>query len=202
MDWGLFFCCIIKIMKLTISSLALILANTIPIFGVIFFGWDLFQIIFLYWLESGVIGFYNIIKMIVISPKASLFFVPFFIFHYGMFMAVHLFFIIFLFSPQQPLTSFMILSPFIALIVSHGVSFLGNFVRGKEYQNAVLVVNQMIAPYIRIFLMQFTLIFGGIISLTLGTPVTALVILIGLKTLVDLLFHLREHKQTPIFTLS
>ncbi len=44
--------------------IALIAANTIPLFGVFIFGWDVFDILLIYWLESGVIGFYNILKMI------------------------------------------------------------------------------------------------------------------------------------------
>ena len=34
-----------------------------PILGVYFFKWDVFSILILYWLESAVVGFYNVLKL-------------------------------------------------------------------------------------------------------------------------------------------
>ena len=50
-------------MKYLPSILALIAANLIPLAGAIFFRWDAFSILVLYWLESAVVGFYNVFKM-------------------------------------------------------------------------------------------------------------------------------------------
>jgi hypothetical protein len=50
-------------MKLTkkdlsdVPVLALLAANAIPLFGVVFLGWDAFHIVLLYWAENIVIGF-------------------------------------------------------------------------------------------------------------------------------------------------
>ena len=41
------------------SVLLLIGANLVPLIGVLFFKWDIFSIMLLYWLESGVVGFLN-----------------------------------------------------------------------------------------------------------------------------------------------
>jgi len=49
--------------KWNISEIVLILANLIPLFGVLFLGWDLFSILIIYWLESAIIGFYTLLKM-------------------------------------------------------------------------------------------------------------------------------------------
>jgi hypothetical protein len=46
---------------LPITALFLIAVNLIPLFGVLF-GWSLFSIMFLYWIENGVIGFFNVFK--------------------------------------------------------------------------------------------------------------------------------------------
>jgi uncharacterized protein DUF6498 len=46
-----------------ITVLFLIAVNLIPLFGVLFFGWSLFSIKFLYWIENGIIGFFNIPKI-------------------------------------------------------------------------------------------------------------------------------------------
>lgn len=45
------------------SVYALIFANTVPLIGVLFFEWSLFAIIFLYWMENIVIGFFNLLRM-------------------------------------------------------------------------------------------------------------------------------------------
>ena len=50
-------------LPLPITVLFLIAVNLIPLFGVLFFGWSLFSIMFLYWIENGIIGFFNILKI-------------------------------------------------------------------------------------------------------------------------------------------
>ena len=42
---------------------ALIVANAIPLFGVLFFGWNVWMILIVYWLENGIVGFFNVLKM-------------------------------------------------------------------------------------------------------------------------------------------
>jgi len=48
---------------LDIPVIALLAANVIPLFGVLFLDWDAFSIVLLYWSENLVIGFYNILKI-------------------------------------------------------------------------------------------------------------------------------------------
>jgi len=102
----------------TPSAMVLIVANAIPIFGVLFGGWRIFPLILLYWLENGVIGFFGILKMLLVSSvvaervkrKAPLalvvfikaFFALFFVVHFGGFMAGHGFFIVMIFGGQGP----------------------------------------------------------------------------------------------------
>jgi hypothetical protein len=38
------------------AAIALLVANTIPLAGVVCFGWDLTTILVIYWLENGVVG--------------------------------------------------------------------------------------------------------------------------------------------------
>ena len=47
----------------TRSAIVLVVANVIPIVGVLFFGWSLITILVLYWLENGIVGFWNIPKI-------------------------------------------------------------------------------------------------------------------------------------------
>ena len=50
-------------LPLPITVLFLIAVNLIPLFGVLFFGWSLFSIMFLYWIEKGIIGLFNVFKI-------------------------------------------------------------------------------------------------------------------------------------------
>lgn len=46
---------------------ALLAANLLPLVGVLYLGWRLFDVLFLYWVENGVIGLYNAAKMEIIA---------------------------------------------------------------------------------------------------------------------------------------
>lgn len=45
------------------AQIALIVANLVPVVGVLFFDWSLFLILFLYWVETGIVGFFNIFRI-------------------------------------------------------------------------------------------------------------------------------------------
>ena len=47
----------------TVTLAALIIANLIPVFGVLQLDWDVGAIVVLYWCENLVIGFYTLIKL-------------------------------------------------------------------------------------------------------------------------------------------
>jgi hypothetical protein len=53
------------------STLVLIVANALPIFGVLFMGWDTFSIIAVYWAENVIIGAINVLKMIACNPDPA-----------------------------------------------------------------------------------------------------------------------------------
>ena len=52
---------------MSLSGLALIGANLVPLAGVLFLGWDLASVIVLFWAESAVIGFYTALKMAIVG---------------------------------------------------------------------------------------------------------------------------------------
>lgn len=190
------------------SSVALILANVVPIIGVLFFGWSVGDVMLLYWSESAVIGIYNIAKMWVIGRWLTLFLGPFFFGHFGGFMVGHLLFIYgFIIKGgkasggiplSEVFSEFVALAPaVIALFISHGVSFVVNFLGRKEYEGRV-ITKQMGEPYRRIFVMHITLLFGGFLTMQFANPLPALVLMIVLKVGVDLRAHLSEHTSTVV----
>lgn len=187
------------------SSLALIGANLVPLAGVLILGWDLGQIMVLFWAENAVIGCYNLLKLAVVAKWGVLFLGPFFVGHYGGFMTGHFLFIYYLFvrgiaptTPEAPVLSalaevFVPLWPaLLALFVSHGISFYSNFLGRQEYVGR-RAQDQMSEPYKRIIILHVTIIFGGWAILLLRSPLPALVFLVVLKILADLRAHRKEH---------
>ncbi len=82
----------------------------------------------------------------------------------------------------------------LALFLSHGASFLFNYVGRGEYRTTS-PARQMGAVYGRVVVLHLTIIFGAMVVAFLGSPLGALLVLIVLKTVFDLTLHLREHRN-------
>jgi hypothetical protein len=205
------------------SVIALILANLIPLYGVIFWNWDLLTLMMAYWLETGVIGFWTILHLGLAVRWLALFTVPFFVVHFGGFMFGHLLFLWTLFADDadkkaNQIEDMLHLVPeflmrnwlwvaLIALFVSHGVSFVINVLmpwwRGRLEQSTRGDV--MMSPYGRIVIMHITLIIGAGLVAYFGTKTAAFVLLIALKLLVDVPIHVRKNfaaEPDPVRGLS
>ncbi|MFA6307522.1 MAG: DUF6498-containing protein [Patescibacteria group bacterium] len=191
------------------SALVLILANMIPLFGVLFLAWDVFTVIVLYWLESAVVGFFNVLKIQKINNNTFTPLLPFFIVHYSIFMFVHLFFVLQLFQPELAsatgqLEAFKIVFKYLEglfislafIFLSHGMSFVFNFIKKEEYRNTSLV-KQMFAPYKRVVIMHLVVMLagGGFIYANYDQNISAIVFLVILKTIFDLGAHIFEHRK-------
>lgn len=193
------------------SVLVLVGANLVPLLGVLGSHWTVFSVLLLYWCENVVVGAFNVLRMLVASPKdvatdaAKLFFIPFFMFHYGMFTMVHGIFVLALFGPGRnfsPSPAAFIAAVrgagvgfgVIAIVLSHGFSFVHNYLASGEFRRASLP-QLMAQPYARVMVLHATILLGGFAAKALGAPVAALVLLIALKTLIDLRAHLAERKK-------
>jgi hypothetical protein len=193
--------------------LVLIAANAVPLLGVLGSHWTVFSVILLYWCENVIIGAFNVLRMLCANPRSlatdagKLAVIPFFIFHYGMFTTVHGIFVLALFGPHTALTGFPGPATFLAAIraagiwpaalviaVSHGFSFVHNYLMSGEYRNAALQ-RLMAQPYARVIVLHIAILAGGFAAQAMGQPVIALVILIVLKTAIDLKAHLAERKK-------
>jgi hypothetical protein len=117
----------------------LIAVNLIPAIGVLFWDWSLYSVMILFWMETAIIGFFQILKIIRVMTIFSLFLVPFFCVHFGGFMLGHFIFITALFGPSghhhlsMPWTVLPDLLfnqgfwvPALALFLSHGFSFFSH----------------------------------------------------------------------------
>jgi ABC-type xylose transport system permease subunit len=196
----------------TPSLFALLLANALPIIGVLFLGWTVFPLVLVYWLENVVVGGFNVAKLVFAKPSepvfwaAKLFLVPFFLVHFGGFTYVHGALLIALFGPErtQPFDLLTTVPAAIranqlgwavfSLVLSHALSFYWNYIRNAEYQRASLQA-LMMQPYSRVIVLHLTVLFGGWIVMLLGSPTLALVLLVVLKTAADLRGHRAERRK-------
>src|SRR6266545_4005176 len=173
-----------------ISVSALILANAVPLAGVLFFGWQVFPLILLFWLENVIVGGFNVLKMLTANPEDPIswvgkaFLIPFFCVHFGGFTFIHGTFVFAMFGgPAYSHQFFPSVAGVLAairgtgirlgvlgLVLSHGVSFVGNYLIGGEYRRASLQ-QLMSQPYGRVMVMHFVILGGGFLVVALHSPV-------------------------------
>jgi hypothetical protein len=213
------------------SSIALILANLIPLAGVLLFEWNVLEILLLYWTESVVIGLINVLRMAScqtdnilaglgqftvdkkippelqanVPPGAmraiKFFIIPFFVLHYGGFCYGHLMAVTGFFSTagfqggaRASLAQVWQWDFWIAVAAigaSHLFSFFNNYIGKNEYKQTSLFL-LMQRPYGRIVAMHIAIVFGAGFVMWLGSPLPILMILIVVKTTMDLKLHQKE----------
>lgn len=188
----------------------------------LFLNWDIGAIVVLYWAENLVIGMYTVIKLFIADGIMGLFSTLFFTIHYGAFCGAHGIFVLQLtgFAEEDdgmmdedswpgPLIFIQLLvrtgkralhaAPdkliyaVAALVLSHGISFLLNYIGGREFEhNKTSAI--MMAPYKRIMILHIAIIAGGFLVLRLGSPIGLLLALVALKIGMDIMLHRQSHK--------
>jgi len=102
------------------------------------------------------------------------------------------------FGPSAPaaigIDATAVLIGLVGLTISRGVSFVVNYLGRREYLT-VSPQQQAFAPYPRLVILHVTIILGAFVSLLIGSPVGAIGVLVLVKTVVDLGFHVREHAE-------
>jgi len=188
------------------STLFLILANLVPVIGVLNYGWSLGATMILFWAETVIVLAYILIKGVLDYNIFSLFSSILLLCHAGGFIALHFLFIWGFFvegvgkdggvgetsNLGQVADYLQSLWPaLLALVVSHGYSFKVNYLnksrisRGKETDGF----------YSRIVQMHLAVIIGGSISLMFDSPIWALLVLIILKIVADIAAHMKSNNN-------
>ena len=193
----------------------LILLNAVPVYGVFEWDWQSFDLIFLYWFENLIIGFFMILRIVIrkYSHPAELamplFMAPFFTVHYGMFCMAHGAFVMQVFGGELSKkliemkmemheTVFYIIEtqhlliPVAALFVYQLIDWLREISErgfGSEGINEITT-----APYRRIFILHVTIIASGFVIAMLDEPTIGLLVLILFKTGMDI-YHLRKDEK-------
>ena len=250
-----------------VAIAALVMANLVPLAGVLFLGWDLATLVAIYWAENGEVGIFAVGRIITagnagamafattasampaptatsalasIAPPPSeryggarplappqptgppqppsppgpqlpvlslavskAFMVPFFCVHYGMFWFVHGVFVWtalpMLFAAASGGASGgpdprVVFIASLFMFGSHGVSFVVNWLLGGEYRTSNAAA-EMGAPYARVVILHLTIIVGAFAVALVGAPIGALVVMVVLKTGVDLAAHLGDRAR-------
>ncbi len=211
------------------SAISLLLANLVPIAALFIFHWDVFSLLFLFWLENVIIGLLNVVKMLlagvgardmpryggVIFGVMKFFMIPFFCIHYGMFTFAHGMFVVAIFGKTAlhgfsgfslPLVAQIIQDnhlewPLAALVVSNLIGFGWDYLWKGEFRRTN-PAELMTAPYRRVMVMHITVIVGAMLTMALHAPEAALILLVGLKTITDLWGHQKEREKLAANNVS
>lgn len=196
---------------------ALIIANLLPIVGVLWWGWSVFSVMLLFWLENIIVGLLNIPRILFALGDHDerqrrfsnrLLVTVFFAFHYGLFTYGHGVFVLSAFGegiasdPTPRLALQLVIQQQLqwavaALFVSHLLSLTINYFMSGEYRR-VRVKQMMKQPYSRVLVLHLGIIFGGFLLEKFNGPLLGLVVLIIIKIFVDVRAHQKEHRRLSV----
>ncbi len=197
---------------ITPTIVVLLAANSMLLFGIIWWDWKVFSLLLLFWCENVLIGIFYLLRLLFIRYHCAstwvckVFALPFFCFHYGVFLLVHGIFVISWFGPRSVsdgvwadasiifrlVTQQHLEWPLLALALSHAYSFFYHFVGRGEYRRVDLA-KAMVQPYRRVIFLHLVLLVGGFAVSLLDSPVWSLVLLLLGKCWLDGKSHLQEH---------
>ena len=204
--------------KLTAADYFLIMVNLIPVYCVWFEGWNAAQVFIVYCFETVIIGIFNVVKMacvtIFVKPRhtwqnyqgtsmvSGLFFILFFIFHYGFFVFVQtqIFFGISgiikddsVFGVYRQIPTALGKEGLLMLVIFiayYTFQTLFDFFLSGEYKT-IPMTKLMFQPYGRIFIQQFVVIAGSMFLL-LGGGNVFILILAAVKIGVELFVNVNR----------
>jgi hypothetical protein len=191
----------------------LVAVNLLPIVGVLQFGWDVGDIVFLYWFENLIVGALNVVRMLLLRPElpgglqvpevllwfGKIFTAAFFTVHYGFFCYGHGMFLASMFHKGRDtieMTRSMLHEPAMliavaALAASHLFSLIRNYIGRGEYRRVDLS-KLMFRPYGRIVVVHIYILAAGFALQFYKSPAIAIVAFVLVKIVVDAAMHRRE----------
>ncbi len=189
----------------------LVLTSLVPLAGVLVLGWDVWALLAIFWLENVVIGVFNVPRLwLARGPITAgnglltlqvpdlprllrVVMVPFFVLHYGMFTAVHGFFVLVILPTSigasgvsgADALSALVVPPMVLLAAAVPIA-VAESIDLREWLRAggparTSSVHQMSAPYRRVVLLHVVILFGGIAIAMLHSPLPLLIALVVAK---------------------
>jgi hypothetical protein len=199
--------------KELLPIVSILIGNLIILYGVLYWGWQIQYLLFLYWLENIAIGYFAVAKMRFRRrhyPKEQCMW-PFFLVHYGFFTFIHGVFVI-MFNVVElgagenapfyseglwnvlSLYTLMVLG---YLFLSHGFSYVVNFIVKEEYKK-LSTDKLFLMPYTRIVIMHLGVLGIGVPLMIVGDGLWAVLVVVAAKTFFDYLSHKIEHKLVNV----
>ena len=185
--------------KFFITSV-LIAINLTPLLGVVLLDWNLATIFFLYWIESIIVGFFNILKMRfaqkpikqnLTMPKNKTYslkeknmaLIIAFISNYGVFILGYGLFLYIIFWRNYHINKSVIISV-ILLFIGHSITYYTSYIRNMKYK--LVSADELIKdPYFRIFILNITLVFGSLIIIKSGEQNISYIIVLTTMTIIE-----------------
>ena len=193
------------------TAAILVLSNLVPLAGILWWGWDVFVLLCLYWLETAAIGFWTVLRVAALSQTrgnagargiaGALALAGFFTVHGGLFMTVHMVFLFVLFAgawaerihDARDFIRLIVIGsglwiPLLALFAGQGALFVNDavnrfaFAKPPAEASAAGIVGGF---YKRIVLMHVAILGGAFIVQAIGN-VAPLIILVLLKTVLEI----------------
>ena len=178
-------------LRLNTADWILIIANMLPVYGVLFKGWNAREVFLVYCLETVIIGLFTLLKLGIATVYRKkdwwynqgtkklvhgTVFILFFLLHYGLFILVQMTLFLNITSISNnvnPSIFQFIFQPFRFLgteswlmlsvfLFGYGYENLTRFILDNEYRTKPFM-RIMFEPYMRIFVQQFIVLLGAFI---------------------------------------
>jgi len=206
------------------TTYSLLFSNILTIIFAVLFNWSLIVVLWVYWTQSIIIGFFNFFKILTLSDFSTenikinkkpvsptkgvkIFTAFFFALHFGLFHLVYFFFLVF-FTFQAVLfkissgaeTPFPSIIGLVFLPLSGLIFFFNHLFSFIHYKNKPHKKKQslgriLFSPYVRIVPMHLTIILGGFFMFFGAFNQAILVFFLLLKTAADVAMHSLEHSN-------
>jgi len=189
-------------MKKLSPLLSIILLNIIPIIGVLLLGWNVYQLITIFLLESVLVGVFNLVKMAlakkpsldtgIIKAFSKIGLMLFFCFHYFFFLLILSVFVFTMVVPADHiglsnLNFILIIIMLFAGCTSH---FITDYMLPKKYLTTA-PGDLFFSPYSRVWILAALIFAGGFISHNrMGNQYFYLIILVSTKLFADIVVFL------------
>lgn len=195
---------------MNLSIISLLLSNLVVIFLAIVQRWDVSTVLWVYWMQSIIIGFFQFLRILSLkkfstenftinnkptlpTSQTKVFTAFFFAFHYSFFHFIYAIFLFNLFTNKALDFTYLFLGGLI-FFLNHTFSYVHNkIIDEQKTQN---IGQLMFSPYARIVPMHLIIIFGAILGQS------TLIVFLLLKTLIDLLMHTIKHKMNYSLSLK
>jgi len=188
------------------TGAVLVAVNLLPLALVALGVWDLRRVMLLYWMENGIIGLFNLARLLLARYDDGferVFLPPFFLLHYGAFFLGHgMLLAMWLGFPvrAEDFSTLLALAPHLpwvavlAYCISHGYSFVRHYLHGGERESEPPGA-LMFRPYGRVLVLHLTLLGAGFALMRAHEPHTMLMLLVIFKIALDLAFHVYSHRR-------